>query len=139
MPVNSELVQRKITLILEDLDQLRQLAALTLEDYLADQRNEVLAERYLERIIGRVIDINFHVVTEESLITPKDYSESFIRLGGIGILDRSKAEHFAKLAGLRNLLAHEYNGIDVRLIHQSIQEIVAELPEYLKAIQKSVS
>jgi len=52
MPINHELVERKISLILQDLEQLREMAKLDLSQYLADLRNEILAERYLERIIG---------------------------------------------------------------------------------------
>jgi hypothetical protein len=59
VPVNPELMQRKLTLILEDLESVKGLAALSPEAYLSDPRNEVLAERYLERIIGRAIDINY--------------------------------------------------------------------------------
>jgi uncharacterized protein YutE (UPF0331/DUF86 family) len=132
--INSELVQRKITLILEDLEKVRSLAALTTDGYLSDPANEVLAERYLERIIGRAIDINYHLVTETLLLTPKDYWDSFIRLSQIGVLDSTAARSFARLAGLRNRITHEYNGLDETLIHEALGRIVTELPEYLRQV-----
>jgi len=132
--INSELVQRKITLILEDLNKVRGLAALTPDGYLSDPRNEVLAERYLERIIGRVIDINYHLVTETLVLTPKDYWDSFIQLSEVGVLDSSSARSFARLAGLRNRITHEYNGLDETLIHEALGQIVKELPEYLRQV-----
>ena len=52
MSINHEIVERKISLILQDLEQLREMAKLDLPEYLADFRNEILAERYLERIIS---------------------------------------------------------------------------------------
>jgi hypothetical protein len=58
MAVNRELVERKVSLILQDLEKLRELAQLDLSDYLADFKNEAVAERFLERIIGRMIDVN---------------------------------------------------------------------------------
>ena len=97
MAINSELVHRKITLILEDLQKVRGLAALDPDAYLSDPRNEVLAERYLERIIGRAIDINYHLITETLLLTPKDYWDSFVRLSEIGVLDTAAARFFARL------------------------------------------
>ncbi len=54
--IDRELVTRKITLILKDLSSLTELSRLTREAYLANPINEVLAERYLERMIGRMID-----------------------------------------------------------------------------------
>ena len=134
MAINSELVQRKITLILEDLEKVRSLAALATDGYLSDPRNEVLAERYLERIIGRAIDINYHLVTETLLLTPKDYWDSFIQLSEVAALDSSSALSFARLAGLRNRITHEYNRLDEALIHEAHGQIVSELPEYLRQV-----
>ena len=134
MAVNQPLVERKITLILDDLPRVAELAAMSVDAYLSDARNEVLAERYLERIIGRVIDINFHLVTEVLGTTPKDYADSFLQLVTAGVLDREAASSFARLAGLRNRITHEYNGIDERLIHQSLGGVAVELPAYLKAV-----
>jgi uncharacterized protein YutE (UPF0331/DUF86 family) len=132
--INPELVHRKITLILEDLEKVRSLAAMAPDDYLSDPRNEVLAERYLERIIGRAIDINYHLVTETLLLTPNDYWDSFIRLSEVGVLVPAAARSFARLAGLRNHITHEYNGLDETLIHEALGQVVRELPEYLRQI-----
>lgn len=134
MAVNPELVQRKITLILQDLVNLRSLAELAPEAYRSDAKNEVLAERYLERIIGRAIDINYHLVSETLLLSPKDYWDSFLQLSRVGVLDTASARSFAQLAGLRNRITHEYNGLDEMLIHEALRRVVAELPEYLRQV-----
>jgi uncharacterized protein YutE (UPF0331/DUF86 family) len=139
MAVNRELVERKISLILQDLEKLRELAKLDLSDYLADFKNEALAERFLERIIGRMIDINYQVISEQTLSAPIDYHSSFTQLEKLNILKDEDAARFAKLAGLRNRLSHEYNGIDETLIHQAVTEIVAELRTYIEGIKKFIS
>jgi uncharacterized protein YutE (UPF0331/DUF86 family) len=135
MPVKRELVERKISLILEDLERLKALASLSFEDFLGDPRNEALAERYLERMTGRVIDINFHLLSEERLQVPRSYHDSFIGLAGLGVLDAASARRFARLAGLRNRLTHEYNGVDEKIIHETARTLVAELPELLRAFR----
>jgi len=135
MSLNHELLNRKVSLIWQDLEQLQELAKLDLSQYLADFRNEILAERYLERIIGRVIDINFHIVAEQSLSAPTDYYSSFIQLVELKILDRDSATRYAKLAGLRNRLAHEYNGIDEKTIYKALKDLVIELPRYIEAVK----
>jgi len=75
--IDNTLVTRKITLILKDLSALTDLSRQSREAYLANPINEVLAERYLERMIGRMIDINYHLITESGQPPPKDYHESF--------------------------------------------------------------
>ncbi|HJU06026.1 MAG TPA: hypothetical protein VJ692_12820 [Nitrospiraceae bacterium] len=69
---------RKLTLIMQDLPALIDLARKSSDEYLADTIHGVLAERYLERVIGRMIDVNYHLITELGLAPPRDYHESFI-------------------------------------------------------------
>jgi uncharacterized protein YutE (UPF0331/DUF86 family) len=97
-----------------------------------------LAERYLERIIGRIIDINFHLITGLDNLAPKDYFQSFTQLAELKILPNQSARELAKLAGVRNRLAHEYNEIDKKKIYQVIKEYFAILPQYFKLIKKFV-
>ncbi len=58
--VDRELVTREMALILDDLRAVTPLAQKSVDEYLANRIDEVLAERYLERMSGRMIDINVH-------------------------------------------------------------------------------
>jgi uncharacterized protein YutE (UPF0331/DUF86 family) len=139
MPVDAELIRRKARLILEDLEHLRPVAAKTIEAYLEDPLNEVVTERLLERVIGRMVDINYHLCVETSGLPPRDYHDSFVQLASIGVLPRDRAESLARSSGLRNRLAHEYNGLDERLVHAAARTALAEVPEYLRAVEAFVS
>jgi uncharacterized protein YutE (UPF0331/DUF86 family) len=136
MPVDAELVRRKLRLILEDLARLGPLATLALDAYLADQDHELVAERLLERAIGRMIDVNYHLCVESGGLPPTDYHASFLRLADLGVLPRDRAEALARASGLRNRLAHEYNGLDERLVHAAARAAVADVPEYLRAVER---
>ena len=136
VPIDRSLVERKIALILDDLERIRKLAALSLDAYLADDVNEGLAERYLERTAGRLIDINFHLSSEVLGVTPSDYADSFLKVARIGITTPEAAGRYAGLAGLRNRLVHEYNGIDEHLIYQALSRVLSDVPPYLKAIRE---
>ena len=110
--IDRELITRKMSLILEDVAAMTRLSRLSRAQYLEDSINEALAERYLERAIGRMIDINFHLITESGHAPPKDYHESFIRLGTLGVMTSDLAKETAMAAGLRNRIVHEYDDID---------------------------
>jgi uncharacterized protein YutE (UPF0331/DUF86 family) len=43
-----------------------------------------------------------------------------LRAGEIGIISRQLSENLALGAGLRNILVHEYEAIDYRLLYKSI-------------------
>ncbi|MEW6407342.1 MAG: DUF86 domain-containing protein [Patescibacteria group bacterium] len=138
MPIDRNLIIRKINLISRDMQKLRPLANLKLEEYLKKDEYEIIAERLFERIIGRIIDINYHLVSETSNSAPKDYFESFTLLSGLKILPYDFAKKLAQLAGLRNRLAHEYNGINEEKIYQSIKDFFNDIPVYLEKIKKFI-
>lgn len=133
--IDPQLVIRKMLLIGRDLEPIRRLGGKTLEEYLSDEDAEILAERYLERIIGRMIDINYHVITESGQAPPLDYHESFLRLGAVGILPADFARELSACAGLRNRIAHEYDAIDPTRIHAALRGAAELFPRYLAHIQ----
>ncbi|MEI7621853.1 MAG: HepT-like ribonuclease domain-containing protein [Candidatus Moraniibacteriota bacterium] len=81
MPIDKELISRKITFINKDLLALKKLSQLSLKTYLSQTDYEAMAERYLERVIGRMIDINYHILSELENQIPTDYFNSFVELG----------------------------------------------------------
>lgn len=133
--VNREFVVRKMRLIGEDLERLAPIGTLPLEAYLADPKYEALAERYLERMIGRMIDVNYHVIVESGNAPPKDYHESFVRLGTLGILEAMFARQLAAAAGLRNRIVHEYNELEEEKVYTAIQSSLRDIPMYLKQVK----
>jgi len=109
MAIDKKLIFRKINLIIRDLEKVRSISMLSWQEYKKKSEYEALAERYLERIIGRMIDINFHLIIESGHAPPEDYFSSFRMLGELRIISHDLAKRFARLAGLRNRLAHDVN------------------------------
>ncbi|MFB3817724.1 MAG: DUF86 domain-containing protein [Candidatus Methylomirabilales bacterium] len=132
--MDARLITRKISLISGDYEELSRLGRMSLDEYLGDPINEVLAERYLERVIGRMIDINYHLITELGHPPPADYHASFLRLVALQILPADLAKRIARSAGLRNRIVHEYDEIDPRRVHEGLQAAMEDLPAYLRAI-----
>ncbi|MFA5961815.1 MAG: HepT-like ribonuclease domain-containing protein [Parcubacteria group bacterium] len=139
MPIDKELITRKITFINKDLSELKKLNALSLKTYLSKADYEVMAERYLERIIGRTIDINYHILSELENQIPTDYYNSFIALGKKKYLPSKLSEALANSAGLRNRLAHEYDEIDEKKVFAAINSCLKDVPKYLKNIVKALN
>jgi len=134
MSINKDILYRKINLINKDLSNLRKLSYLSFKDYLKNPEYEVLAERYLERIIGRMIDINYHILSELNEINPVDYFSSFVEMGKNNYISIELSEKLKKSAGLRNRLAHEYDDIDEKKIYEAIKKSLKEIPEFLRSI-----
>jgi uncharacterized protein YutE (UPF0331/DUF86 family) len=136
--VDRDLVTRKLAMIVDDLRAVTPIAAKPLDDYLATSIDEVLAERYLERMIGRMIDVNYHLITDAGHAPPRDYYDSFTQLGRLGILSPAFASQIAGCAGLRNRIVHEYDEIDPRRVYEGLQAAVRDIPEYLRCVHRHV-
>jgi uncharacterized protein YutE (UPF0331/DUF86 family) len=133
--IDPDLVRRKISLILGDLKALEPLARLPLKDYLAGEVEQLAAERLLERIAGRMIDVNYHVVTESGRAPPRDYYASFLEMGRVGVLPTDFARTIASAAGLRNRLVHEYDALDPVRIHAALGTAAAQVPLFLRHVE----
>lgn len=136
--VDAELVTRKLTLVGEDLRALAPLAALSVEAFSTGDVHQALAERYLERAIGRMIDVNYHLITELGGAPPRDYFESFVRLADHAVLDGQFARRIAPCAGLRNRIAHEYDEIDPAKLHGALREALLDVPLYVQQVVRFV-
>ena len=136
--IDPELVTRKLALITGDLKELGAIAARSLDEHLASFRDQLVAERLLERMIGRMIDINYHLITEAGHAPPTDYYESFIRLGTLQVLPPEFARRIAACAGLRNRIVHEYDEVDPAKVYEALQAAAKDIPDYLRAIQHYV-
>ena len=134
MSVDRELVTRKMTLIVRDLERLGAIHLGGVSAYCENAVNQAVVERYLERLIGRMIDINYHLITEMGDAPPADYHASFLRLAEIKILGVEFAARIARSAGLRNRLVHEYDEIDPRKVFEALGAALDDVPAYLDKV-----
>jgi len=132
--IDRELVTRKLLLVQQDLDTLAPYARKPITDYLASPTDELVVERLLERSIGRLIDVNFHLLTESGRPPPPDYYASFVELAALGAADPALARRVAACTGLRNRIAHEYDAIDPVRVHTALGPALRDLPEWMRHV-----
>jgi uncharacterized protein YutE (UPF0331/DUF86 family) len=141
--VRPEFVERKLQLIAEDLGRLAGFRDLSHEDFLADAVRLAAIERMLERIILRAIDVNEHLLAtlatgKEHKTTRVTYRETFLALVPLRVLTAELADRIAPSAGLRNILVHEYNDVDHRIVHRAIRSALEDYSAYVDAVQAFV-
>jgi uncharacterized protein YutE (UPF0331/DUF86 family) len=138
MTLDKQLVVRKAKLIKKDLDKLANIKPKDLKAYLKDENTQLVTERLLERVVGRMIDINYHVLKNEFDFMPSDFKQSFTDLGTRVKAPGKLIEEVSKSSGLRNVLAHEYEEIDPQKVYQSIDKALTQIPKYLDIILSSL-
>ncbi len=136
--IDAVLVGRKALLITRDVADLAPLAQKPLTEYLTDPRDELVAERLLERIVGRMIDVNYHLLTETGHPPPADYYASFTQLAALGVYDVEFGRRIAACTGLRNRIVHEYDDVDPNKVHEALSAAIQDVPAYLRAVEAYV-
>ena len=121
--------------IASDLTILENLAGKPKPDYLSSEYDELVAERLLQRLVGRMIDINFHLIVEAGNAPPTNYHASFEAVGNMAIIPKGFAQRLAASAGLRNRIVHDYDDIDPAKVYDALQSATKDIPEYLSQVR----
>lgn len=134
--IDTQLILKKVKFIEKDLSRLKKYEDLTFDEYMADDLIRYSIERMLEKITGRIIDINYHILKTEYEILPEDYYNSYLEMGKNKVVDEKLANEMASAVGLRNALAHEYDELNDKKVFESINISLVEVPKYLSAVIK---
>jgi uncharacterized protein YutE (UPF0331/DUF86 family)/predicted nucleotidyltransferase len=132
--IDRELVNRKLSQIVEYLTALTLLQMLSYEDYIRQPLPRYAAERLLQLFVDTAVDINAQLIVELTGTPPQDYYDSFIKAAQAGVLSAAFALSIAQSTGLRNRLVHQYEAIDHAVVHSAIAEAITQYTEYCRHI-----
>jgi uncharacterized protein YutE (UPF0331/DUF86 family) len=138
MTIDRDLVTRKLLLVTADIESLGAIRDKGRDAYLANSIHQAVVERRLERAVGRMIDINYHLITASGHPPPSDYHASFLKLSEIGVLDPEFARRIARAAGLRNRLVHDYEDLDPGKVFDALDDALRDVPVYLARVNQYV-
>ena len=136
MTVDRELVTRKLLLVTAEIESLGVIRDKGRDAYITNSFEQAVVERRLERAIGRMIDINYHIITSNGHPPPSDYHASFFKLAELGVLDPEFARRIARAAGLRNRLVHDYEDLDPGKVFDALDDALRDVPVYLARVNQ---
>lgn len=71
----------------------------------------------VERACQAAIDLAMHVVAEKHLGMPQSQADAFRLLAEAKLLERPLADRMIGMCGFRNILIHQYQSLDLALLH----------------------
>jgi uncharacterized protein YutE (UPF0331/DUF86 family) len=116
-------IERRLDELSERLARLRPLQSKSRADFDEDAYLRDIVERNLEIAAQCCIDISHRIISLENALKPSDYAEAILRLGELGVLPPDFARAIAPIAGFRNILIHEYLGIDWDIVYSNLQQL----------------
>ncbi len=117
-------------------DELKSLSSISLDEYLGNSIYRRAVERTLQLIVESATDINNMLLKMLGQKGAVDYYNSFINLAEQDIIPMDFALKIAPSTGLRNILVHEYEEIDDKVVYNSINPCLQYYLEYMDLINR---
>lgn len=134
--INTDLLEKKLQLLVGYLDELRPLATtMALDDILEDNFKYHTAERVYQLVVDTIIDVNVHIIKESIVAAPDDLQSTFLVLADHHIIPRDFAEKIAPTVGLRNRVVHRYESLQRKTFIELLKENFSDFEQYLSLIQ----
>jgi len=133
--VEREIVEENLKQIEEALYNLRKHQSCSFEQFSSDLDKQWIVERGFEVIIQCMLDIGAHILSSRAINGWNEYKEIFLQLGKHDILPQRFAKKISGMAGLRNLLVHEYRHLDLRKIHQHLKKDLGDIERFVNNIR----
>lgn len=110
----------------------------SLEDIKKDHTLQGAILRYLQLAIECVLDIGEMLISGLKLRKPEQVREVLFILSENDIIPKDFAKNFSPIAGLRNILVHEYADIDMDKVYGYLQEKLIDFDFYARKIAQHV-
>ena len=123
MPNEFSGIERRLDELNDRLARLEPLKNNKRSTYDADPYLRDIVERNLEISAQCCIDICHRIIVLESARKPADYYEAILMMGELAVLPAEFSRQIAPLAGFRNILIHEYLGIDWDHVYKNLQNL----------------
>lgn len=133
--VKISVLYRKITHINGNLKRLKSKQHYTEEEFLSNLDIREIVLLNLQQAIQGCVDIGTHIIADEDWGVPGSLSEVFYKLEEHEIIPTPLVELLIPMVGFRNLIIHQYEEIDFRIVYHIFQNRIQDIEAFLDAVQ----
>jgi uncharacterized protein YutE (UPF0331/DUF86 family) len=136
MEIDKDIILKRFKKMDSLIQNLKEIKKKEEEKFVSNYLLYLSAQRALETCINICIDIGNHILSLNKNGIPETYSEIFIELSKLGIIDKSLEEKLITMTKFRNLLGHLYMDIDNKKIYEILEENLEDFNEFKKQVFK---
>jgi uncharacterized protein YutE (UPF0331/DUF86 family) len=130
------LIAKRISKLREYVGLLRILGGRSREEFIQDPFVIGNVERYLQLAIQVVLDICNHIVADDRLGPVEEYRDAIRLVGQGGHLEPDLTQRLIPMAGLRNILVHDYLEIDRGRLHSLLRDCLEDFELFATQIAR---
>ncbi|MFP4052195.1 MAG: type VII toxin-antitoxin system HepT family RNase toxin [Thermoplasmata archaeon] len=136
--IDEELIEKKIDLILKNLDYLEEVKEIDDDVFLKSFEKLQATKHSLQEVIESCIDISNHIISNEGWDRAETYSEMFERLYENDVIGSGLNDRLGNMARFRNLLVHRYGIIDDKKVLHILRERLGDIYRFIEDVEKFI-
>lgn len=114
--IDKEIIKKKFQELNQYLKELRRLRSISWDEFNSSLSKQWMICHGLQLSIQIIIDVGNHILATIGESQIEDYTDIIDKLGERNVIPSEFAKNIRGMAGLRNILIHEYTRIDLRKI-----------------------
>lgn len=136
--VDRERILTKLAELDSYLNELKQIAPTSFDEYVRSIEKRRACERLLQISVETVIDICAMLVQSLRLGLPAEEDDIFEKLVCAGLISDEMAKTLKRMKGFRNILVHEYGRVDDRIVFDIIVNRMGDFDDFKREILEAL-
>lgn len=132
--VNREVIVEKIAHIQRNLDRLKEKQGIDVKKFSLDRDIQDIVVLNLQTAIQGCIDLASHIVSDNNWGIPGNLGGLFDILCEKKAITDNTREIMRSMVGFRNLIVHEYAGLDMDKVYTIFNNRLSDFNKFLKEI-----
>lgn len=131
---DKDLIRSKIGHMQKSMSRLREKQNISAGDFAKDADAQDIVLHNLQTSIQGCIDIASHIISDQGWEVPSTLGSMFDTLADKNVIDHEMAQTMWRVVGLRNLIVHEYEEIDLNRIHSIFTNELGIIDSFVAAV-----
>jgi uncharacterized protein YutE (UPF0331/DUF86 family) len=134
MLIDKELIRKKIQELQSYLKELENTKNMSWDEFHSSLGKQWMICHGLQLSIQAIIDVGNHILAAVGENQIEEYVDIIDKLGERNIIPSEFAHTIRGMAGLRNILVHEYARLDIRIIYDIVQNQLKDFYDFIEYI-----
>lgn len=136
MTMDSRLIRKKLGELERYVQTLEGLKVYTLRELRTDMAKSWSVEHGLQLAIQVILDTGNHILAVVGEQAVDEYADVIDKLGERGVLPVEFARAIRGMAGVRNILVHEYAAVDMEKIYDILQNRLEDFKRFAGHVER---
>ena len=136
--IDKEVIRKKLQELNRYLKELEGLRRISWNEFSSSLSKQWMVCHGLQLSIQVLIDVGNHILAAVGENQIEDYADIIDKLGERGIVPSEFAHQIRGMAGLRNILIHEYTRIDLNKIYEIFRNRLDDFYSFIEYINQAM-